>query len=243
MGSIRFYFGVSSKTHPMNLTLFGVSSILCFGLPVFVILLFKMYRHVSLIALTVYYLLTIVHCLSANSIPPVPDFSNPAEVLYSYAEIPLILASLLFFCHGQRRQQMQKLLLGFIGYEVMISLYYKFSPEASVYIMAPGLFIVVLYTAYLFLRQAKFTVLHGKNVGRVLMLGAILFSYSSYGLVFYTYFIQKQQNIYAAYSLYFVSATVAAILMSVGLFMMRHRIKELQELKIVRRELQMVFGS
>lgn len=81
-----------------------------------------------------------------------------------------------------------------------------------------------------------------RTPARVLMLGAILFSYGSYGLVFYTYFIQKQPNIYTIYSLYFISSTVAAILMSVGLFMMRQRIRHLQELKIVRRELQMVFG-
>jgi hypothetical protein len=36
---------------------------------------------------------------------------------------------------------------------------------------------------------------------------------------------------------------MAAVLMSVGLYMMRHRIRELQELKVTRRELRMVFGA
>jgi hypothetical protein len=31
--------------------------------------------------------------------------------------------------------------------------------------------------------------------------------------------------------------------MNIGLLMMRHRIKELQELKVTRRELQMIFGT
>ncbi len=223
--------------------LFGLSSVLCFGLPILVIVLFRLYRHTSLIALGLYYGLTIVHCLYAENIPPVPDFKNPVDVLYSYLEVPLILSSLLFFCGARdRRVLMQKILIGFIGYELMVSLYFKFAPEASVYIMAPGLAVVVGYATFLFIRQTAFTILHGKNLGRVLMLGAVLFSYSSYGLVFYTYFIQKQPNIYAVYSIYFVSSTVASLAMSVGLFMMRHRIRELQELKIVRKELQMVFG-
>ncbi|GAA4743542.1 hypothetical protein GCM10023229_23720 [Flavisolibacter ginsenosidimutans] len=191
-----------------------------------------------------YYGLTIVHCLTAESIPPVPTFTNPWDVMYSFVEIPLVLSSLLFFCHvRQRRQFMQKVLIGFVVYEIAVSLYFKFSPQSSVYIMTPGLVIVVGYTSFLFLRQAKFTVLHGKNIGRVLMLGAILFSYGSYALVFYTYFIEKQPDIYTVYSVYFVSSTIASLLMSVGLFMMRYRIKELQELKVVRKELQMVFGS
>jgi len=225
-------------------TIFGLSSVLCFSLPILVIVLFRLYRHTSLIALMLYYGLTIVHCLTAESIPPVPTFTNPWDVMYSFVEIPLVLSSLLFFCHvRQRRQLMQKILTGFVVYEIAVSLYFKFSPASSVYIMAPGLAIVVGYTSFLFLRQAKFTVLHGKNIGRVLMLGAILFSYGSYALVFYTYFIEKQPDIYTVYSVYFVSSTIASLLMSVGLFMMRHRIKELQELKVVRKELQMVFGS
>lgn len=228
----------------ITISLYGLTSILCFGLPVLAIILFKLYRHTSLIALAVYYLLTIANCLYAGNIPPVPDFQHPLDIAYSYIEIPLILTSLLFFCYGhQRKQIMQKIIIGFIAYEVLISLYFKFSPEATLYIVAPGLLVVVGYTAFLLLRQLKFTMVHGKNIGRVLMLSAILFSYCSYGLGFYTYFIQKQTDIGSIYSLYFISSTVAALMMSVGLFMMRHRIKELQELKIVRKELQMVFGS
>ena len=223
--------------------LFSVCSVLCFALPVLVIILFKLYRHTSLIALLLYYVLTIVHCLYAEAIPPVPNFSNPLDVAYTYLEVPLILCSLLFFCHvRQRRLWMQRILLGFIAYELMISLYFKFSAQASLWITAPGLAVVVGYAAYLFIRQTAFTILHGKNVGRVLMLGAVLLAYGSYSLVFYTYFVQKQTDIYTVYALYFLSSTVASMLMSVGLFMMRNRIRDLQELKIVRKELQMLFG-
>ena len=228
----------------ITISLFGLTSILCFGLPVFVIVLFRLYRHTSLIALALYYSLTIIHCINAESIPPVPDFKNPFEVAYLYLEIPLILTALLFFCPVKQRQRnMHMLIAFFIAYEAAISLFAGFTAKASVYIMAPGLMVVVLYAAFLFLRQLKFTLMHGKNIGRVLMLGAILFSYTAYLFVFYTYFIQEQTEIAGIYNLYFVSSTIAALLMSVGLFMMRYRIKELQELKVVRRELQMVFGS
>lgn len=244
----RLYFGFQSfqkPNPPMNSNLlFSLCSVLCFALPVLVIVLFKLYRHTSLIALMLYYGLTIVHCLCAEAIPPVPNFSNPLDVAYTYLEVPLILCSLLFFCHvRQRRLWMQRILLGFIAYEGMVSLYFKFSPQASLWITAPGLAMVIGYASYLFIRQTAFTILHGKNAGRVLMLGAILFAYGSYGLVFYTYFVQKQTDIYTVYALYFISSTVASLLMSAGLFMVRHRIRELQELKIVRKELQIVFGG
>jgi hypothetical protein len=228
----------------MTNSLFSATSILCFGLPVLMIFFFRLYRHSSLIALAFYYTLTVLRCLSANTIPPVPDFTNPFDVAYMYVEIPLILTALLFFCPVSHRQQSIHRIIGFfISYEIGVSCVAGFSSKASMYIMAPGLLVVVLYATYLFLRQLRFTLLHGKNWGRVLMLGAILFSYSAYLFVFYTYFIREQKDIADVYTLYFGSSTIASVLMAAGLFLMRIRIKELQELKVMRKELQMVFGS
>jgi len=224
------------------ISLFGLSSIACFALPVLAILIFRLYRHASLIALMLYYVLTIFHCLNAESTPPVPNFHNPWDVAYSYAEIPLMLTALLFFCPAKQRQQKIHLLIAlFVGFEIIIALLFGFTPQASMYITAPGLLMIVGYSLFLFLRQAKFTMIHGKNVGRLLMLGGILFSYGCYLFLFYVYFIEKQTDIAGIYYLYFISSTIASLLMAVGLFMMRHRIKELQELKVVRRELQMVY--
>ncbi|MDQ6610415.1 MAG: hypothetical protein M3Y85_11405 [Bacteroidota bacterium] len=225
-------------------SLFNITSILCFSLPILVIVLFRLYRHLSLIALVFYYALTLIHCLFAQSIPPVPNFANKIDVLYGFIELPLLLASLLFFCgNRQGHQFMKNLIAGFMIYELLVALYFKFAPEAIVYIMAPGLLVVLGYATFLFVRQVKFTFVHVKNPGRVVMLSAILFSYSCYAFVFYAYFIQHQTDVASIYYMYFVSSTIASVLMSIGLFMMRHRIKELQELKVVRKELQMVFGG
>lgn len=225
-------------------SLFGVSSLLCFSLPVLVILLFRLYRHASLIALMAYYALTILHCVTAESVPPVPDFKNGWDVAYSYIEIPLMLTSLLFFCPAKARQQKIHLLIAlFVAFEMGVALCVGFTPIASMYITAPGLLMVVGYSMFLFLRQAKFTMIHGKNGGRVLMLGGILFSYTCYLFVFYAYFIEGSPDIAGIYYLYFVSSTVASLLVAFGLFLMRHRVRELQELKVVRRELQLIFGD
>lgn len=224
--------------------LFGITSIVCFSLPIIAILYFRLYKHVSLIALMVYYLLTILHCLGSTNIPPAPNFKDTWEVLFHYIEIPLMLSALLFFCPARQKQQKIHLLIAFfIAYEMIIAFFFGFTPLASLYIMTPGLAVIVLYSLFLFLRQLRFTVMHGKNTGRVLMLGALLFSYSCYLFMFYAYFVQKMPDVSGIYSVHFFSSSIAAILMTVGLLLMRHRIKELQELKVTRRELQMVFGS
>lgn len=224
--------------------LFGITSVICFSLPIAAILLFRLYRHASLIALMVYYTFTILHCLGSATMPPSPDFKNTWEVVYNYIEVPLMLSALLFFCPARHKQQKIHLLIKyFVVYEVMIACVLGFTPKASMYIMTPGLLVIVSYSLFLFLRQLKFTVLHRKNTGRVLMLGALLFSYSCYLFMVYAYFILKTPDVSGIYALHFLSSSIAAVLMSVGLFLMRHRIRDLQELKVTRRELQMVFGS
>jgi cadmium resistance protein CadD (predicted permease) len=225
-------------------SVYGLSSILCFSLPIIVILYFRLYRHASILALIVYYTLNIFHCINQNTVPSVPDFKNTMDVIYTYIEIPLMLTALLFFCPVKEKQQKIHIVTGFfVGFEIIVSVVFGFTPTASIYIMAPGLLIVTGYSGFLFLRQLKFTIMHGKNVGRVIMLGAILFSYSFYLTLFYAYFINQQADITSVYLLYFISSTVAAVLMSIGLYLMRNRIRDLQELKVTRRELQLFFGS
>lgn len=223
--------------------LFGISSVACFGLPIFVILFYRLFRHASLIALIFYYALAILHCIASNNVPPSPDFSNSWEVFYNYFEIPLMLLSLLFFCPASRRQQRIHFFIQlFVVYEVVIAFLFGFTAMASLYIMAPGLLAIVSYASFLFLRQLRFTLLHGKNRGRVLMLGSIVFSYGCYLFMFYAYFYQAKKDVSSIYAVHFFSSTIAAVLMSAGLYLMRHRIKELQDLKITRKELQIVFG-
>lgn len=227
---------------PVALTQF--LSVICFSLPVLIIFYFQLYRHASLLALVAYYLLNILHCLNSASMPPSLDFRNGGDVLYNVIEIPLMLLALFFFCPAaQRQQRMQRLMRDFVVYEVVVLFVFGLTSKASLYIMMPGLLITVSYSVYLFLRQLKFTMMHRKNFGRVLMLGALAFAFSSYLFVFYTYFVLNLANITNLYAIHFVSINIAAVVLSLGLFMMRRRIKELQDLKIVRQEMHTVFGE
>ena len=63
-------------------TLYGISSVICFSLPILAIVYFRLYRHVSLIALMVYYTLTIFRCLGGN-MPPELNFENTWDVLFN----------------------------------------------------------------------------------------------------------------------------------------------------------------
>ena len=102
--------------------------------------------------------------------------------------------------------------------------------------------IVMIYTFYLFIRHIKITIEHGKNAGRTLMLASILFAYGCYSFVYLFYYVMDTPFIADAMLLYYIASFVGAVLMTIGLHMIRKRVQELQELRNTRRELALFFN-
>jgi hypothetical protein len=223
----------------------GVTAITSFFFPVVVILYNRFYRHRSLAALLVYYILIAVYNLmDTKLIPSSEPFHQFLGLLDNYLDAPLMLTALVFFCPGKKKQRIVQILAGsFVGYELVITLIYGFNSKSAIYIMGPGIAIILIYSFYLFIRQIKFTIIHGKNTGRTLMLASILFAYGCFALIYYFYYIQRTRYVADTYLLYFISSFVASTLMGIGLHLMRKRIKELQSLKVLRKELALFFNN
>lgn len=223
---------------------FGVASIIAFFFPVAIIVCYRLYKHRSLTALMIYYLMSAAYSImSEYHIPASPAIIRAAGVLNNYFDVPLMLTALLFFCPSKQKQRKVHFLTAlFIGYEIAVAAIYGLKPQAVVYVMGPGISIVFIYAFYLFARQIKFTIIHGKNAGRTLMLASILFAYGCYGLLYYFYYIQRTPYVSDAFLLYFISSGFASTLMAGGLYLMRQRIRHLREAKITRRELALFFN-
>ncbi|HEV7620440.1 MAG TPA: hypothetical protein VGO09_01830, partial [Flavisolibacter sp.] len=177
-------------------------------------------------------------------IPVSPAFRQNFALLDNYLDIPILMVALLFFCPNKQNQRKVYLLTAFfIGYEFVITCMYGFSPKSIVYILGPGILVIWCYTLFLFTRQIKFTISHGKNTGRTLMLASILFAYSCYGLIYYFFYIQKTDFKEDTYLIYFISSIISSILMCIGLVLANKRLKKLNDLKVTRRELQLFFNT
>jgi hypothetical protein len=223
----------------------GMACICALFLPVTIIIYYKLYRHRSLAALMVYYLLTALHNLMAQGyIPASENFTRTFGVVTNYLDVPLMLTGLLFFCPIKKNQKVvSTITIAFVSYELLVAVFLGLTPLSVVYIMGPGLVLVLVYSFILFLRQIKFTIMHNKNTGRAIMLASILFAYACYLFVYYFFYIQRTPYINDAYLLYFITCFVAAILMAVGLIMTRKRLKEYQDLQNTRKELALFFNS
>lgn len=221
----------------------GVASVIAFTLPIAVIFYNRYYTHRSLAALLAYYAFILIDNLFGTIINSAPVLGRVINYIDNYANIPLILTALLFFCASKQRQGKIRLLtLIFMAYEIVIIAVYGFTLNSIIYIMGPGVGVVLLYSFYLFVRQIKFSIFHGKNHGRVLMLISIVFDFSCYGLIYFFQYIQKTPFQNDVFRLYYISSIVSSVLMAIGLHMMRVRMKELQSLKTTRKELALIFG-
>jgi hypothetical protein len=223
---------------------FGIICLISLLIPLAVIIYNRFYHNFSLFALGVYFLMKFTVVLfSIGLIPVDPEFRTTYSTVNNYLDVPLILLSLLFFCTGkQKKKPLMFVLAIFVAYELVITLIQGFDQDAHIYIVGPGRLIILLYTSMLFARQVKFSIFHRKNQGRMIMLGAILFGYGCYLLTFYFKYILETPYQSDVLLLYFISSSIAAMGMAVGLHLTRKRMKELQALKITRKELAVFFG-
>lgn len=226
-------------------TIFGIACILSLTAPVAVILYHRYYQHRSLAALLIYYTATLAYLLMAQGIIPVNRTVRiNSGVLVNYLDIPLMLTALVFFCPNKQKQNLVRLFsYSFVGYEILIAFICGFTPRSIVYIMAPGFVIILSYTFYLFVRQVKFSIMNGKNHGRMLMLASIFFSYACYTLIYYFYYVQKTPEVRDTELLYFIANIVSSLVMAIGLQLMNRRMKELHSLKVTRKELAVFFNQ
>lgn len=225
--------------------IFGIACIVAFFVPVGVILAHRFYTHRSLAALFLYFLLMgSFNLVSRGFIPASLEFIVYFNLVCNYLDAPLMLTTLLFFCPSKPRQKPVRILIALVVvYEVVVSFFEGFQDAALVYILGPGISVVLCYAIYLFVNQVKFSILHRKNQGRVFMLAAICFLYSCYGLIYYFYYVQHTQFKNDVLTVYYISSSVASVVMAMGIHLMRKRLKELQQLRITRRELALFFGN
>jgi hypothetical protein len=223
----------------------GIACLLSLLLPIIVIVYNRYYTHRSLAALLIYYSLSILNIIVLEKFFPLSaSFCTIFNLLSSYIVVPLMLGTLLFFCPNKQKQGIVNIMIVlFIAYEIVVTYFHGFNSTAVGYILGPGLVLILGYSFFLFVRQVKFTIMHGKNQGRTLMLASTLFAYACYVLIYYFYYIQKTPDTQDTLLLYFISSFIGSIIMALGLHLMRKRMKELATLKVTRKELALFFSN
>jgi len=211
--------------------------------PALLILIFKLFNKFSLLILSVYYILTGFFNLMNQGLITVPGpFQNKVGVLFNYLDAPMMLMVLLFFCTERCKLNTINYSLALYGlYEVVIFYLFRLSPQSSVYVLGPGILLVLCYSIYLFFQQGKLTVMYGKGLGLTLMLVSILFSYGCFSFIYVLYYIKKTSALADVFLIYYIVLFISSVLLSLGIIWLHKRIRNINEVQVSRKELAHFF--
>lgn len=223
----------------------GIISAVAFFIPAFIILSSRLLINISLLALVVYFLLVMTHNLmSENIILVEKEVQRNFGVVNNYLDVPLMLTSMLMFCTEKWKQKVVTTsIICFSAYEIIILFQYQLQPISSMYIMGPGIVLILFYSMYLFINNIKSTIVQGKGVGKTLMITSILFAYGCYFLVYLFAYIQRTSNRKDVFIIYYLASIIFSVLMSAGLIWVKKRLRQIKEVQTTRKELSVFFHN
>jgi hypothetical protein len=230
----------------MNIvTYMGILSAFAFFIPVLLIFLLRLTDNKSLVALLCYFFITGVYNLIGVTILKVPvHIEERLFVISNYLDAPLMLIGFLFFCTTAQRRRTIYFSLGiFVTYEIVIAVIYGFSPASVIYIMGPGIVLLLVYSVFFFTHYVKLSIEKNSGFGKTFMITSIVFAYGCYAMIYFFYYLQKSSPIDDVFLIYYIASFVASVLMSIGIIIYKKRLKQFKDIELTRRELRIFFGN
>jgi L-asparagine transporter-like permease len=118
-------------------TIFGVIACFSLLLPVLIIIYSNLYKHLSLLSLFIYYLITLLYNLADQGLIPLySEFRRKLGIVSNYLDVALILIVLLIFCTSvKKRNAIYISLAVFLLFEIFVGIIFKFKRESLTYIL------------------------------------------------------------------------------------------------------------
>lgn len=192
----------------------------------------------------IYFLMGSIYCLMSQGIIPVnAAVKANYAIINNYVDIPLMLLMLsLFATSSLQTKAINLTLISFIVYEILIFAIFKMSVSSSIWIMGPGIVVVMIFCIIFFTRCAKLSIERSKGFGKTLIVSSMLFLYGSYSLIYYLYYIEKTSATADVYFIYHLVLFIASVFISAGLILINRKAKQIREVQTTRKELAVFFG-
>ena len=229
-----------------SLAILGIISTIISFIPIVLILFFKLFRHRSFFALSIYYLLPGIYNLAQEHLITLPPkFYHYFGLINNLLDAPLMLVFLCFFSYSSLMTKRIRLgIYFFLLFEVIVLVITGLNVKAITTILGPGILAILPFSFFLFLRQVRLTIIQQKALGKALMISSVLSSYIIYLLIYLFYYVLKTPNVHDDVVLmYYVVSLLSTLLMSSGLIIENKRIKKLKELQNTRKELASIYGK
>jgi hypothetical protein len=223
----------------------GLIATVALSLPILVLFSTRLAGHRIFPALVLYYLTAVIHNMMGQGfIPAKEEYIRFFGIANNLLDIPLMLTFLSSFAGSPVvKQRMRMLTIGFVAFELIVLSIWGFSRDSITIILGPGIALVLTFCIPFFVRHTKMTITHHKAMGKSMMLASLIFAYGCYTIIYIMHYLLKSKNIADTFLVYYFVSTFSSILMAVGIFVERKRIKKFSELKVVRRELSQLYSN
>jgi len=219
-----------------------VSSFALF-LPIALILALRLHNYKSFPALVVYYSSVFIYNLMTEGYIPMSK-----QIVYNWGLInnlldaPLMLLFLTYFSPSLVFSKRLKITAAaFVLFEIIVVAFRGLNVDSITIILGPGIIIIAALCLNFFVRHSKMAVEHGKSTGKALIAGSLLFAYGCFGLIYLMYYVFKTPHVADTFLVYFMAATVSALMMSAGIIYERKLVKKIKEVQITRKELSEIY--
>jgi len=220
----------------------GLLSTIALSLPILTIIATKLYGYRSFPALLFYYLIVVGdNFLTQGYIHADTSFIRYYGITNNLLETPLILIFLTYFSTSSELTRRMKILTAaFAAYEIIIVSIFGFTRNAITITTGCGLLLILSFCVIFFVRQTKITIMHRKATGKALIAGSFLFSFGCYSIIYLMYYIFKTPKA-ETFLIYFLVTIFSSMLICAGIVIERKRVLKLNELKLTRKELSIVY--
>ena len=229
----------------MNVVTFlGILSAFALIVPSLIIIFSKLLFHKSFVAFFIYFFINSFHNFLALEFFPVSkDFLYYFGTLNNFLDAPLLLIGFYIFCTTPKMNKILTVsLAAYILFEMIILAGFGFNSTSVVYILGPGITLILGFAIYFFQKHGRISIEKNKGLGKTLMATSILFSYGCFTIVYYFYFIQETSAVKDVFIIYYIVSFIASVLMSIGLVWMYKRRKQILEVQVTRKELAVFFN-
>ena len=230
----------------MNINLVaGIAAAVALFVPVLLIAIGRLFTNYSLLALFLYHVLAGGYSLvDLNLISLTPPHRHAVAAIINYLDAPLMLLAFLFFCNEEGKRRLVLLALTLVVlYEVIIAFWFGLTLQTNMYLLGPGTLLVLALAVYFFAHYGKRSIVQGKGLGKTFMLVSIIFSYASFLIPYYLYFMVRTPALNDVFLIYNISVVIAAAFMSYGLVCIVKRARTLKEVRLTRKELALFFDN
>lgn len=234
-------------------SIMGLVSSFALAGPILLILILGLARYRSFPVLLLYYCSVLAYNLITERYISV---SSNIEQNWGYinnlADAPMLILFLSYFSPSKIfTQRLRLLAASFILFEAIVISVVGFNLNAITIIIGPGLLIVCGLCMFFFIRHTKQAIENRKATGKAMIVTSLLFAYGCYFIIYLLYYVFKAQNdangvaneqyVNDTFLVYFISTSLSAFLMCIGLVVEQKRIRKLKELMVTRKELSSLY--